>query len=118
MPREQRRARSERTGLSLIEVLVAIVVLTTGALAAVSTQVATAHLAKHARALHVNAQDAARLLDSLRPTPCVSAAGANVGKYADYSWSKSVSGGVARIHLLVTPTTGKPWSAETLVPCP
>lgn len=118
MQNKHHHSRSRRVGLSLLEVLVAIVILTTGALAAISTQVATAHLTKRTRALQFTAQGAARLLDSLRSTSCASTSGVHIGSFANYSWSKSPGADVALVRLQATPAAGKPWSAKTLVICP
>src|SRR5690606_27550827 len=110
---------SKRSGLSLIEVLVAIVVLTTGALASISTQVATAHPTRRTRALQFNAPDAARQLESLRSTTsCTSTSGLNSGRYAQFAWSTLAAADLALIRVQVAPKSGKHWSVETLVICP
>lgn len=113
-----RHLKTKRTGLSLVEVLVAIIVLTSGALAAVSTQIATAHLAQRARTVQSNAQHVARLLDSLRGGPCASSSGTNTRTGAVFTWSVAPGADVALVRVQVTPTSGNPWAAETLVACP
>lgn len=107
-----------RAGLTLVEVLVAILVLTAGALSTIGTQVAVARLSARSLAQQRNATAAATLLDSLRTTPCSAlASGTSTSSLAQLSWTATPSGDLVALYVSVVPTTGAPWNLETLVPC-
>lgn len=110
--------RIGRSGLTLVEVLVALLILATGSLATVGTQVAIARLSASALARERAAANAASILDSLRTVPCAQLApGAHATPGARFTWSPSALGDLSALRLDVTPTQGAPWHAETLLPC-
>jgi prepilin-type N-terminal cleavage/methylation domain-containing protein len=107
-----------RTGLTLVEVLVALLILATGALATVGTQVAIARLRAGALARERTAANAASIIDSLRALPCAQLApGTHATAGARFSWTPTTLGDLSALRLDVAPTQGAPWHAETLLPC-
>lgn len=107
-----------RAGLTLVEVLVAILILTAGALSSVGTQVAIARLTRATLIQQKNATDASAILDSLRATPCAAlAAGSTTRTHAQLTWTATPNGDLVELRLTVIPTTGTTWQAETLLPC-
>lgn len=111
-------SKTTRAGLTLIEVLVAILILTAGALSTIGTQVAVARLSAGTVAQQLNAAAAAAILDSLRAEPCaLLAPGNSTTRNARISWSANRAGDLATLRINVLPSQGAPWSAETLVPC-
>ena len=113
-----RTAHRHRAGLSLFEVLVAMLVLTAGILTTITTQLAVARLRSHDAIVSLAANAAAATLDSLRAIPCNTLTSANLaGPHAHLDWTVLIATGVAQVRLTVTPRRGAPWAAETLLPC-
>ncbi len=107
-----------RNGLTLVEVLVALLILATGALATVGTQVAIARLSASSLARERTAATASSIIDSLRALPCAHLApGTRATAGARFSWHPATLGDLSTLRLDVTPTQGAPWHAETLLPC-
>jgi prepilin-type N-terminal cleavage/methylation domain-containing protein len=107
-----------RDGLTLVEVLVSLLVLSAGALTTIGTQVAIARLSASSLTRDRTAATAASIIDSLRAQACaLLASGTRGNPDAHFSWSVSTIGDLRTLRLDVTPTQGTPWSAETLVPC-
>jgi len=111
-------SRSARAGLTLVEVLVAILVLTTGALASVGTQLAIARLSASALARARDATAASAIIDSLRTIPCPSlTSGMAIAHGARVTWSVTALGDLRGLRVAVAPSPGRPWAAATLLPC-
>ena len=107
-----------RAGLTLVEVLVAILILTAGALSSVGTQVAIARLTRATLIHQKNAADASALLDSLRATPCAALTGGSLPRsHAQLTWTAIPNGDLVELRLTVLPSVGATWQAETLLPC-
>ena len=118
MPTWPASTRHPRAGLTLVEVLVAILILTAGALASVGTQVAIARLTAATLIQQKTAADASALLDSLRATPCAAlTAGTTARQHAQLIWIATPTGDLVELRLTVNPTAGATWQAETLLPC-
>jgi Tfp pilus assembly protein PilV len=113
-----RHRHHARAGLTLLEVLVAMLLLTVGTLTTLSTQVAIARLQSHDSTRQRAASSAAAILDSLRATSCASlTSGSSLEPDARLDWTSHVAADLASVALVVTPTRGTPWTAATLVPC-
>ncbi len=107
-----------RAGLTLVEVLVAILILTAGTLTSVGTQVAIARLTRATLIQQQNAADASALLDSLRAIPCAALiAGTATRPHAQLTWTATPNGDLVELRLTVIPATGATWQAEALLPC-
>jgi Tfp pilus assembly protein PilV len=101
-----------------VEVLVAILVLTTGALATVGTQLALARLSADTVTRERDAATAATIIDSLRASPCASlASGTRLTSGATFTWSVTSLGDLRDVRVHVVPSQGTPWAATTLLPC-
>lgn len=110
--------RVPRNGLTLVEVLVALLILATGALATIGTQVAIARLSATSLAGERTAATAASIIDSLRALPCAQLApGTRAAAGAHFTWHPTTLGELSVLRLDVTPAQGAPWHAETLLPC-
>lgn len=111
-------AHALRAGLTLVEVLVALLILSAGALGTVGSQVAIARLSANALARERQAAAAAWIIDSLRAEPCASLTpGTRATSGAQLAWNVSASGDLSTLRVDVTPSQGTPWVAETLLPC-
>ena len=118
MPTWPASTHHPRAGLTLVEVLVAILILTAGALSSVGTQVAIARLTRATLGQQKTAADASTLLDSLRATPCAAlTTGTTTRPLAQLTWTATPIGDLVELRLTVIPTTGATWQAETLLPC-
>ena len=118
MPTWPASTHRPRAGLTLVEVLVAILILTAGALSSVGTQVAIARLTRATLVQQKTAADASAILDSLRATPCAAlTTGTTSRPHALLTWSATPNGDLVELRLTVIPTTGAAWQAETLLPC-
>jgi Tfp pilus assembly protein PilV len=113
-----RPVHRHRAGLTLLEVLVAMLVLTAGILTTITTQLAVARLRAHDTVRLRAAAAAAGTLDSLRAVPCQSLTSGNaVEPDAHLAWNVLVARDLAEVQLAVTPRIGAPWAAETLSSC-
>ena len=114
----RRSGHASRRGLTLAEVLVALLILATAALATVGTQIAVARLSASALTRERTAARAASIIDSLRALPCARLApGTEAAAGVHFSWRPTSLGDLSALRLDVTPTQGAPWHAETLLPC-
>lgn len=112
-------APAPRPGFALVEVVVAILLLTTGVLATLSVHVSVTHLSARAAERYRLAVEAANVLDSLRGIPCGSvvagSAGSTNGRLA---WTTRADPATTTVSLAATPVAGAAWHAETILPCP
>lgn len=114
------RFLSPRKGLTLIEVVVALLVCSVGALAALGTQATMIRERGRARAVHYQVTVGSRVLDSMATLSCSALAnGALTGASAAYSWRVTHGPLSTEIVLSVTPTHGTttPWSVRSVVRC-
>ncbi len=113
--------RSPRRGLTLIEVIVALLIASIGALAALSTQAVMIRERGRANVVRQQVAVASRVLDSLASISCTTIAGGSLTRStAAYRWTTATSGRSITISLDVTPTLRSvvPWSTRAEVPCP
>src|SRR5688572_480876 len=108
-----------RDGLTLVEVLVAIVLFAAAVLAIAGTESAAARLIARAHQHRESSRHAADILDSLRSISCLSlSGGARSISGGAISWSAAPVTGAVRIALTTTRPPRPPWTAVTLIPCP
>lgn len=114
------RART-RDAFTLVEVVVAIVLLATAALDVAATSTYLARLAASARAVALATRETASVVDSLRATPCASlAAGSRSTSAGTVRWTIAAASGTRDIRAVLSPRSPRvrqPVIEETLVPC-
>jgi prepilin-type N-terminal cleavage/methylation domain-containing protein len=110
-----------RRGFSLVEVVVAIVLLAIAALGVASSATFVARLAATARALALATRATAQVVDSLRAAPCASlGGGASATAAGTVRWSIASPPGTRRIRAVLSPNSARVTSAvveEAIVPC-
>ncbi len=114
-------ARQRRAGFSLVEVVVAIVLLAIAALGVASSATFVARLAATARALALATRSTAQVVDSLRSRPCASLGAGSSGTPAGtVRWSIATAPGTRRLRADLTPNSSRvaaPVVEEVIVPC-
>ena len=112
-------SRTARTGVSLIEVVVAVFLFGFGCLAMLSTQTALTRLRSATLEHQMLAVLALNTLDSLRSAPCGSLVpGAVSRRPGRLALRTNRSSRVVEVQLTAAPSSGSPpWSADTIVPC-
>ena len=120
-PRPRPRALRVPRGFSLVETVVALVLLAIAALGVASVSTFVARLAATARALALATRETAQVVDSLRATPCHAlGAGAATTRAGLVRWSVATPGGTRRVHAVLTPTSPRVRTAvveEAIIPC-
>jgi prepilin-type N-terminal cleavage/methylation domain-containing protein len=120
-PRPGARRTPCRRGFSLVEVVVAVVLLSVAALGVASSATFVARLAATARALALATRSTAQVVDSLRAVPCATlGAGAASTAAGTVRWSVAAPLGVRQLRAVLTPTSprvARPVVEEALVPC-
>lgn len=107
------------SGLTIVEVLVAVTLLITGISATLSVHAAASALATNSRQRRWLAVRATSVLDSLRARSCHSLASASATSLeGTLTWRAIPSPGAVTIQLHAAPARGAPWRAETILPCP
>ncbi|MGQ0767323.1 MAG: type IV pilus modification PilV family protein [Gemmatimonadota bacterium] len=109
-----------RNGFTLIEILVALLLFTTGCLALLSTQ--TVVTARRSAALNdfALASLTLRVLDSLRSSDCsLTSAGSTTAPAGQVTWTAVRRPQAIDLSLTVTPARlgAPPWNTSTIVPC-
>lgn len=110
-----------RRGFTLVEVVVAVVLLAIAALGVASTATFVARLAATARALALATRANAHIVDSLRGTPCASlGAGSARTPAGSVYWTASATGATRHVRAVLTPLSARvraPLVEEVIVPC-
>lgn len=110
-----------RRGFTLVEVVVAVVLLAIASLGVASTTMFVARLAATARALALAARATADIVDSLRGTPCASLGAGSAGTPAgNVQWTASAAGSTRHVRAVLTPLSTRvraPLVEEVIVPC-
>jgi hypothetical protein len=108
-----------RYALTTVEVLVAITLLITGISATLSVHAASSALATRSRHRRWLAVRATSVLDSLRARRCVAiGSGSAMSTEGTLTWRVIPAAGAVTVQLNAAPTRGRPWRAETILPCP
>lgn len=120
LPQRVRPPR-RRAGFSLVEVVVAVVLLAIAALGVASSATFVARLAATARALALATRSTAQVVDSLRARPCASLGAGTTGTPAGtVRWSIATAPGTRRLRADLTPGSSRvaaPVVEEVIVPC-
>lgn len=116
------RAPRSRRGFTLLEVLVASLVLLTGLVGAATATAAALHALADARLEEESAVVAARRFELLRATPCATRAGGELSEGALVErWTVEPHGGAAATRLVVSVRSRtravSPRRFETVAPC-
>ncbi|MEO6445769.1 MAG: prepilin-type N-terminal cleavage/methylation domain-containing protein [Gemmatimonadaceae bacterium] len=110
-----------RSGFSLVEVVIAILLLTIGALGVASTATASAALAASGRSRLSASNAVARVMDSLRATPCPRLAAGSITLPAGrITWGAVTGRNSADLTVTLIPASPRvrrSLSAQTVVPC-
>lgn len=128
MPRSPRHlpippvpAAPPHRGFTLVEVVVALVLLGIAALGVASTATFVAHLAATARTLALATRTHANIVDSLRASPCTALGAGTVSTSAGpVRWSTTGSGATRHVRAVLTPGSVRvhaPLVEEVIVPC-
>jgi type IV pilus assembly protein PilV len=98
--------RSRRTGFTLVEVVVAVLLLSLAALGVASTATFTASLAASTRAHALATRATALVVDSLRSVPCAALAsgGANTAA-GTVRWTTTTYPGTRAVRAVLTPAS-------------
>lgn len=119
--RHSSASRHPRPGLTLVEVLVALVLLAVGALGVASTSALSARLFATGSAIERSAAALGAVVDSLRGERCAALIGGSTPSAGGtVTWSVMRPPRVAQLRVTVTPTpTARvaPFAVETLLPC-
>ena len=97
-----------RRGFSLVEVMVAIVILTTGVLALAATSGSVVRLTSQGGRLGGSSVVAEERFESLRATACAAlASGSTVERPYTLAWTVTTSGSLRTVALTVSYATGR-----------
>lgn len=111
----------DRDGFTLVEVVVALVLLATAALNVAATSTYLARLAASARAVALATRVTAQVVDSLRAVPCASLAAGSASTAAGMvRWTVATTPGTRDICAMLTPNSPRvrqPVVEEALLPC-
>lgn len=120
-PLASRPSIARRSGYTLVEVVVALVLLAIAALGVASTATFVARLAATARALALATRASANIVDSLRSAPCTTlGAGAANTPAGTVNWSTSTAGSTRHVRAVLTPLSARvhgPVVEEVILPC-
>lgn len=106
-----------RTGLTVVEVLIALVLLAVGLEAALALQASALRATNHAQRIERLAEHVATLAESLAVQPCPVAASARATSDGDLRWGVRHTPHTATVDLVAQPRVGAPWSIEQVIPC-
>lgn len=114
-------SRHPRLGLTLVEVLAALLLLAVGALGVASTSALTARLFATGSAIERSAAALAAVMDSLRAERCATlVGGSSPTAGGTVTWGVLHAPRVAQLRVTVSPTPASrvaPFAVETLLPC-
>ncbi|WP_145978968.1 type IV pilus modification PilV family protein [Gemmatimonas phototrophica] len=121
-PQARRAIARPRNGTSLVEVLIAAVMMTVAVLGLLGSSTSISQQMGAGRRQMMAASIAQRRLDSLLSVPCsalsATPTGSGVSSGIQESWTVSGSGATRRVTLsLVLPRLKTPYTYTTLVPC-
>lgn len=121
-PQARRAIARPRNGTSLVEVLIAAVMMTVAVLGLLGSSTSISQQMGAGRRQMMAASIAQRRLDSLLSVPCSALSatpnGSGVSSGIQESWTVSGSGATRRVTLsLVLPRLKTPYTYTTLVPC-
>lgn len=120
-PRAPRATAHARPGISLAEVLVALVLLAIGALGVVSTSAFASRLTATGQLMLGAAREVGHLVDSLRTAGCPAlVAGSSASPHGSATWTANTNGNAATIAVTMVPATPRlttPLVSETIIPC-
>lgn len=113
--------RLRRRGFTLVEVVVAVLLLSMAALGVASTATFAARLAASARALAEATRTTALVVDSLRGVSCASlVSGSAMTVAGTVRWTSTPHAGTRAVRAVLTPTSPRvrnPVLEEVLLPC-
>jgi prepilin-type N-terminal cleavage/methylation domain-containing protein len=121
MTRRLPACRPARAAFTLVEVVVATLLLAIAALGVASTSTAAAHLAATARAVEQATRATARIVDSLRSAPCLTLVpGSRASAEGTVTWSVTRYPGSVAVAAWLVPASPRVRSVtpeELLLPC-
>lgn len=120
MKNRRPRGSSARLGFTIIEAVVAILLLSVGAIALASTAAWSARLASDGRALQRQTERVQHVVDSLRTVPCAAiASGSATASGTTVSWSVIHTASVAEVAVVSPPPARRvsPFALRFIVPC-
>lgn len=107
-----------RHGLSLVEVLVALVVFATAALASLAVHTMAARQSARIAQRETLARHAANILDSLRASSCATVTGGNlVHPLGTITWTATPAMSFVAIQVQVVPSSSTTWALHGISPC-
>lgn len=107
-----------RTGLTLVEVLVALILFATAALTTAAVHGTTTRLAAEAHLRQRLATRAMSVMDSLRSIPCAAvSSGTQTPTEGTLRWVVAATTHTRTIQLVAVPAFGSLWNMETVIPC-
>lgn len=119
--RTNKTPRTARDAFTLVEVVVALVLLATAALNVAATSTYLARLAASARAQALATRATAHVVDSLRSAPCTSLGAGSITTVAGtVRWTATSGAGTRDIRAVLTPISPRvrqPVVEEVLLPC-
>lgn len=120
-PVQAPRAARPRRGFSLVETVVALLLLAIAALGVASVSTFVARLAATARALALATRETAHVVDSLRAAPCTALGAGTASTSAGLvRWTVAAPAGTRRVQAVLTPTSPRvrtPVVEEAIIPC-
>lgn len=123
MPRHTSRQHPgrQRAGFTLVEIVVALVLMAIAAVGVASCATFVARLAATARSLALATRSTAQVVDSLRATPCASLGAGRVATPAGaVRWTTTASPGTRLLRATLTPASSRVRTSiveEALLPC-
>src|SRR5262249_25131852 len=91
-PRHDQSSEGQPSGFSLVELLVAVVLVAVGLLALVQTSAVVVRRRNEARAREAAVSTAATRVEQLLSSPCAAAEGASDARAASETWTSRVNG--------------------------